>query len=101
MEKACKYRKAPRVLKYNYNFIGLVDDGKPNNFIKFDPVKSYVWIRIRINPQDWRPDLERSGLKFEPFDDKLWLKVTAKNFGPNKELITQIFRAAIARDEAA
>ncbi len=62
----------PRLsFKYNKFYIGLQENGQPNNFVIFRPKKSTLLVEARLDQNDeLQKQLEESGLDVMPFDSK-------------------------------
>lgn len=91
--------KQPRNLNYNKQFIGLMQNGRANNFVHFSPGKSSVWINIDIDPEEpWIKRLEDAGLDYRS-DYALRVKVSPKSFAENEALFREMLQEAVAQDE--
>ncbi len=85
-------------LKYNKYYIGITEDGSPNNFLVFRAKKQFLRVEAKISDQDkWKTDLEDAGLvvlegvKKRP---RIKLQVTAEDVGMHRELLKNLFLAA-------
>jgi hypothetical protein len=58
--------KRPRSLNYNKSFIGLTEGGRANNFVWFNPKKSFLGLGAGLDPAEpWEKLLESAGLDFK------------------------------------
>ena len=92
--------KRQRKLNYNKYFIGLTDGARSNNFVSFEPWKSFLRVRIALDPvEPWAKRLEDTGLDSKNQEGKLSINLTAQDFQENKDLIREILREAVVEDE--
>ena len=90
----------PRSLNYNKFFIGLTDGTRSNNFVIINPRKSFLRLEIDIDPvEPWLKRLEDAGVDSKGHDGVLKIKLTAKDFEENKELLREILHEAVIQDE--
>ena len=88
-----------RTLNYNKQFIGMMENGKANNFVHFGPNKFSLWINITIDPSEsWAKKVADAGLEYKN-DWALRVKVTPKSFAENEGLLREILQEAVAEDE--
>ncbi|MGA2739688.1 MAG: hypothetical protein ABSG65_19890 [Bryobacteraceae bacterium] len=93
--------EVPRSLRYNREFIGLTENGRPNHFVVFFPKKAFVWITADLDlPGEWQKKLEAAGLESKPRASKVKFKVTLATFDENKDLIRGILEQAVKDEES-
>lgn len=93
--------KRQRGLKYNKQFIGLTDSGKPDNFIYFLPLKSRMRVRANLAPlEPWVKRLQESNIDFKVGSDEIFIDITPQTFVDNRALINEILLEALKQNEA-
>jgi hypothetical protein len=83
-------------LKYNRHYIGLAENGQPNNYIVFRPKKKHVGVNIRLKrTEDIDEELDRSGLDLLEYDKK-WnryrLRVVKDDLTQHRDLLTRLMQ---------
>jgi hypothetical protein len=90
-----------RSLNYNKQFIGLAEGNQPNNFVYFGPKKSFMRIKVRLDPLDeWVKRLEQSDLDVKQKANRIHITVTPHTFHDNKALISEILQQSVQEDES-
>lgn len=88
---------------YKKFYIGLSDGIRPENFVRFWPKKTFVWLKFNAlsSTESWLKRLEDAGLYTEMGNEgeDLWVKLNAKVFDENKELLTELLQAAVREYE--
>jgi hypothetical protein len=88
---------------YKRYYIGLSDGIRPESFVRFWPKKTFVWLRFNAlsSVESWLKRLEDAGLYTEMGNEgeDLWVKLNAKLFDENKELLTELLQAAVREYE--
>ena len=93
--------KRQRSLKYNQQFIGLTDSGKPDNFVYFSPLKSRMRVRASLSPIDsWVKRLQESNMDFRTGSNELFIDITPQTFTENKALVDEILLESLKQNEA-
>lgn len=82
-------------LKYNKFYIGIHENGQPNNFVIFRPRGQYVRVEPRLKEsQEIQAMLEKSGLDVMDYDSR-WgryrIRVTRQDLSKHKEVILKLF----------
>lgn len=85
-------------LKYNKFYIGLAEDGQPNNFISFRPRKSALNVTVRLQySNDIQEKIEKAELDDMGYDKK-WnnyrLRLEKEDISKHKGLLAELFRKA-------
>jgi hypothetical protein len=85
-------------LKYNKFYIGLADDGQPNNFVIFRPKKNHIGVEPRLRESDdTRSELDEAGLDLMEYD-KAWgryrIRLSPKDLKTHADLIRRILKRA-------
>jgi hypothetical protein len=89
-----------RELNYNKQFVGLTDNGRPDNFVYFLPRKSLMRVCANLSPVDpWVKRLQESNLDVKTEGDAISIDVTPQTFPGNKALIDEILLEAVKQDE--
>ena len=92
--------KRQRKLNYNKYFIGLTDGTRSNNFVWFEPKKSFLRVNAHLDaPDAWAKGLEEAGLDFKTDENQLKINLTAADFEGNRELVGKILHEAVVEDE--
>jgi len=84
-------------MKYNKFYIGLAEDGKPNNFVHFKPKKGWVWFLFRLGQSsEINGELDESGLEYdyEKRGGFYRLKLKKADISQSKELISKYMNMA-------
>lgn len=94
--------KRKRSLRYNKQYVGLTDSGKPDNFVYFLPRKSLMRVRASLSPvEPWIKRTQESNLDFKVAgSDELSIDITPQTLKDNKALIDEILLEAVKQDEA-
>ncbi|OPZ86048.1 MAG: hypothetical protein BWY74_03751 [Firmicutes bacterium ADurb.Bin419] len=85
-------------LKYNKFYIGLADNGQPNNFVIFRPQRNIMRFEIRIPKSDHLENkIESVGLDMLDYDDR-WgryrIKLNKEDIKKNKDFIIELLKIA-------
>lgn len=85
-------------LKYNKFYIGLSQDGQPDNFVSFKPRKNNLYLEIRMDQsKEITERIENAGLDLFKYDSK-WgkyhLRLTEADIENQKELIVELLKLA-------
>ncbi|MDH7553139.1 MAG: DUF5655 domain-containing protein [Spirochaetota bacterium] len=85
-------------LKYNKFYIGLANNGQPNNFALFRPRKNLMRFELRIPKSDEIENkIEAAGLEMLDYDNK-WgryrIKLNKEDIKNNKEFIIELLKTA-------
>lgn len=85
-------------LKYNKFYIGLANNGQPNNFALFRPRKNLMRFELRIPKSDEiENEIETAGLEMLDYDSK-WgryrIKLNKEYIENNKEFIIELLKTA-------
>jgi len=85
-------------LKYNKFYIGLAEDGQPNNFVSFVPRKTAFNLNIRLsNSTEIQEKIEKVGLDDMGYDKK-WnnyrLRLVKGDIVKHKEFLTELLHKA-------
>lgn len=92
--------KRQRKLNYNKYFIGLTDGVRSNNFVWFEPKKSFLRVNVHLDaPEAWTKGLEEAGLDFKTDEGQLKINLTATDFDANRDLVGKILQNAVMEDE--
>ncbi|MEO8051759.1 MAG: hypothetical protein ABI833_15175 [Acidobacteriota bacterium] len=92
--------KRKRSLKFNKQFIGLTDSGKPDNFVYFEPRKSLMRVRANLAPvEPWVKRIQESALDFKVGSDEIFIDITPQNFTDSRGLIDEVLVEAVRQDE--
>jgi hypothetical protein len=84
--------------KYNKYYIGITENGHPNNFVIFKAKKQYLRVEVKIaDPDAWRTRLEDIGLVL--LDDvkssqRLRIRLTKKDVEIHGDLLRELFQAS-------
>lgn len=89
------------VLKYNKFYIGLTDDGQPNNFVQFRPKKASFRAEFHLPQSDETQELlDKAGFDVMDYDQR-WkryrVRLTAKDMAKQRDLLIKLAR--MARDQ--
>jgi len=88
-------------LKYNRGYIGLTENGHPNNFVVFKPKKKWVRVEARLRElEPWTQRLEGAGIELLPGGRGYgWLhfNVRRDDLEQNCGLLRELFAAAYGR----
>lgn len=87
-----------RELKYNRHYIGLANDGRPNNFVLFRPKKSTMRLEAKLaRDPDLDAELEASDLDVMEYDAR-WgryrIRLTKGDIRKHEELLVRLLRRA-------
>lgn len=90
-------------LKYNKFYVGLIKDGRANNYVTFRPTKSIVILAVKIpRTEELDARLEDAGIETLEYNQRggqYRLRVTDRDLKPHSELIRELIDAArIHRD---
>ncbi len=85
-------------LKYNKFYIGLADNGQPNNFVIFRPQRNIMRFEIRIpKSAEIENKIESVGLDMLDYDDR-WgryrIKLNKEDIKKNKDFIIELLKIA-------
>jgi predicted transport protein len=85
-------------LKYNKFYIGLADEGEPNNFVVFRPQKNAIRIELRLKRTETTEQrIEAAGLDVMDYDNK-WgryrIRLAKGEFPKHTEVLRELFEAA-------
>ncbi|MDQ7839461.1 MAG: hypothetical protein RDU83_00360 [bacterium] len=85
-------------LNYKKYFIGLARSGIANNFVHFRPKQKFLKLGFKCEQsEDLEKQVETAGMELIGYD-KRWreytIRVTPSEFGPNRELLSQIIKIA-------
>ncbi|HPT99522.1 MAG TPA: hypothetical protein PLU39_16800 [Armatimonadota bacterium] len=85
-------------LKYNRYYIGLTEDGRPNNFVVFRAKKQFARAEVLLGDQaSWGQRLEAAGLAVltgEKERARIHFRISRDDPAKNRELLHEIFEAA-------
>lgn len=85
-------------LKYNKFYIGLEKDGRPNNFVTFNPQKNMLRVAIRLpKSEEIENKIETSGLDMLDYDTrsgKYRIKLNKDDIKNNTEFLTELLKSA-------
>ena len=85
-------------LKYNRYYIGLAEEGRPNNFIVFRAKKQFAKAEVLLSDQaSWSQKLEGAGLVVLPGEkerERLHFRVSKDDPTKKRELLREVFQAA-------
>jgi len=86
-------------LKYNKMYIGLQEGGQPNNFAIFNPQKSVLIARIRLDEdEELQKKLVDSGLDVMPYDGhRFKIRLVKDDIKKHKEVLADLFQKAHQR----
>ena len=91
-------------LKYNKFYIGLAENGRPNNFTIFRPKKNHVRVEIRLKAtEEINQQMEDAGLEVMDYDKRYGryrLRLTSKEIKANEELLKQFLHASYTESGA-
>jgi predicted transport protein len=96
---------APAVeLKYNKFYIGLAENGQPNNFVDFRAKKQNIRIEVKLRQsEEVQHMLDAAELDVMDYD-KRWgryrIRLTKKEIVKNKEVLTKLMKMARDRTQA-
>jgi hypothetical protein len=96
-----KFATRSRSLKFNKGYIGLTENGQPNNCVYFIPKKAFMRIGFRLeSPDPWLARLGEVGLEPVPSPNGIRVKLTKLSFAQNQALISELFEQAVKDDES-
>lgn len=85
-------------LKFNRYYIGLLEDGRINNFVVFRPKREFIRVEVRVDQQDsWRNRLEKAGMMVLQSNGdgvRLKFRLAGKDFDRNQEFLRELFVAS-------
>ncbi len=93
---------APEVeLNYTKFYIGLMRNGRSNNFAVFRPKKSFLRVEIRLEKsEEIDRQIEKAGLDFIEYDTRSGMyriSLKEESLGRNQELLLNLFKQAYTR----
>ncbi|MFC1584563.1 hypothetical protein ACFL5V_03335 [Fibrobacterota bacterium] len=88
-------------LKYNKFYIGLAENGQPNNFAIFRPQRNMMRIELKIQKsQEMEEKIENAGLDMLDYDNR-WgryrIKVSKGDIKKNKEFLIEVLKTAFEK----
>ena len=85
-------------LKYNKFYIGLAENGLPDNFVLFRPKKETIRVEVRLDhSKEWQAKLEEAEVDLMEYDTR-WnhfrFRLSAEDVDRYKTLLIELFEAA-------
>ena len=85
-------------MKYNKHYIGLAEDGHPNNFVTFKPQKSALRFELRLSKtEETLRRLEEPGLEVLGYNRHFGyynIRLSSEDLSKHEDLVTQLMREA-------
>ena len=87
-------------LRFNRYYIGLAEQGRPNNFITMYPRKKYLGVKFKASHSDeLSRDLEIQGVDASPYDTQsktYWLHLTSEDFAERQNTLEDLIHRAVS-----
>lgn len=88
-------------LKYNKFYIGLAEQGQPNNFTIFRPQRNVMRVEIKIQKSDEIEEkIEKAGLDMLDYDNR-WgryrIKVSKEDIKKNKDFLIELMKSSLEK----
>ena len=86
-------------LKYNKFYVGLQENGQPNNFVIFNPQKAALLVRPRLDEdQELQKKMEESGLDVIRHDGyRFRIRLVKDDLKKHREVLSDLFQRAYLR----